>query len=185
MGMHHSFSGKAGYGLYAQRGCLEMPKDQIEQALQVEDRLRCDKVWQEKWAMFDTNEWRQQVCHELQLEALREVGVPERDLEKGLATLRSSRHMFHWDHDFYRPVYVRFDRAVLPPLRYDAINERFPHIPLIDPRTSLETTLEEALNVRVGGALACGWQGTKWSAESDPVFENGSVPVVVLAGSIT
>eukprot|EP00928_Gymnodinium_smaydae_P000003 TRINITY_DN10003_c0_g1_i1.p1 TRINITY_DN10003_c0_g1~~TRINITY_DN10003_c0_g1_i1.p1 ORF type:complete len:185 (-),score=9.85 TRINITY_DN10003_c0_g1_i1:565-1119(-) len=183
--MHFRFSGKVGYGLHAQRGGLDLPREQLEGALKVEDRLRCDKVWQEKWAMFDTNEWRQQVCHELQLQALREVGVPEQALEKGLATLRSSRRRFQHDEDFYRPVYVRFDRAVLPALTYDSINEQFPHVPLIDPRTSLETSLEEALNLRIGGPLACGWHGTEWSAEMHPVFENGSVPVVILAGSIT
>lgn len=149
-----------------------MGRDQIETALRKEDRLRLSSEWQEQFAMFDTNDWRQQVCHLLQLEALRMASIEEHDLNPALVTLRSSRANFQWDPDFYKPVYVRFDRAV-PRLGVSqgtsgewqsVVGGAAMDVPLLDPWTLAPTTIVEALEARFGTERA---------------------PVVVLAGSIT
>jgi len=170
MGMHHSCSGKHGYDLHYQKAVYQMDKEQLTVALVEEDRLRLSATWQEQFALFDTNHWRQQVCHLLQKEALRVAGVHEKDLNAALVALRSARAKFRHDPTFYKPIYVRFDRAVgcATPL-HEPIEIGGPlDVPLLDPSTSAPTTLVEAL-------------------ESRSLEESGSFngPVVVLAGSIT
>lgn len=201
MGMMHPCSGKHAYDYHWQSNGLEMSRDLLERAVKEEDRLRLDIKWQEKWACFDTNEWRLQVCHQLQLEALRAVGVAERELEPAVVTLRNHRVDYAEDASFYRPVYVRFDRAVggtlcscwrrhcqasglpitrgdegcTPGRRYSPLQD----VPLIDPNTLNATTLLQVL------ATMQVPEPVEQAVAGDALGRFVGNPVVVLAGSIT
>jgi len=111
MGMHHSFSGKQSYNYYESEGGLPIPRDELEEIVKKEDMMRCSEEWQAKFAKRDSNQWRVQVCHQLQSQALTESGIQEADLDAALITLRSHRSVYRDDPDFYKPVYVKYDRS--------------------------------------------------------------------------
>jgi len=81
--MHHSTSGKAGYDVYNTRaevvpnhryGCRNecFSTDLLREILQTENRLRCEKDWQTKFAEVDSNRHWEEVARFLQEAAIRE-----------------------------------------------------------------------------------------------------------------
>lgn len=169
MGMHHSFSGKSGYDVCWVPGGLEIQAQQLLAVLKEEDRLRKDQSWQQRFALFDTNDWRQQICDALQRTALDAANVAEADKDKGLVTLRNWRGMrSRSSDDPLTPCYVQFDRAIGHP-KY-----RTPC-----PKDSATF----AANVRL--LKISGEETTLLKALSELVPCPETKPVVVLAGSIT
>merc|ERR1712070_1246166 len=101
-------SGKHGYHYHHQDGALVIDRDSLERIIMTEDEFRLSDEWQKKFAQHDTNEWRVQVCHELQMAALYAHGIED---PAGLITIRNHRREYQNDDSFYKPVYVKYDRS--------------------------------------------------------------------------
>ena len=92
---------------------MDIERDILEEIVRFEDKLRCSEKWQAKFQERDTNEWRTQICNQLQTEAVL-TELPEltpEQLHAALITLRNHRSVYRFDDDFYKPVYVRYDRS--------------------------------------------------------------------------
>jgi len=113
MGMHNSTSGKHQYQYHYQEGELDISRDDMEQIVMTEDKMRVSAEWQRMFCKHDNNEWRLQVVHDLQTKALLQHGIPQEDIERGLIALRNHRGKYRDDDEpFYQPVYVKYDRSI-------------------------------------------------------------------------
>eukprot|EP00658_Telonema_sp_P-2_P085712 TRINITY_DN9830_c0_g1_i1.p1 TRINITY_DN9830_c0_g1~~TRINITY_DN9830_c0_g1_i1.p1 ORF type:complete len:247 (-),score=95.15 TRINITY_DN9830_c0_g1_i1:643-1383(-) len=197
MGMHHSFSGKYEYQYQYQEGGAVIGRDQMEAIVRTEDQLRHSDLWQRKFCKSDTNEWRAQVCHQLQIEALREHGFPDQgpDQDAALISLRNHRGKYANDPTFYQPCYVKYDRSISKrwakaadgwEQQGDEEGEEVP-IPslagmLMHNLDGSEISLLEFLTQLEGVGVD---QRQEQQPEVPAGLFDGTKPVVLLAGSIT
>jgi len=113
MGMLHSSSGKRGYDYHRSEVVdYEIPKEIMKEILILEDQMRGSHFYQEKYSQSDNLIWFRDVTKEIQEKALRDNGIPEEDLEKGLKVLNNARYDYRDDPEMNRlTIYMREDNS--------------------------------------------------------------------------
>jgi len=130
MGMLHSSSGKRHFELYHEPTNYKIPKGVMKAILIREDQLRASAEYQAKYNEDDDLSHFREVTRELQLQALREVGIVDAELLDALVVLNNARFDYKDDPEMNQlTVYQRLDRSRQGTLKNES---KLPNVPLID-----------------------------------------------------